>query len=263
MSNSITFDIKYKNNSDLVLSPKNLKDKYFFGIDLSSDQGTSLSDDDFEFYIKAAQREIEEYLNVRLKKQVIFENQDFINQQWKEWGYIKCTYPVNCALQLEGFLNKTKQVTYPSSWLSTKKIDDDGLYHRNLYLVPAGDATQHSEAIVYSGIVPQLGYLHNKRIPNYWNITYVTGFDEVPHTIINAVGKLAAINIFHELGDIILSAGIASKSIGIDGLSQSISSSISATNSGYGARIINYHNELKRDIPRLKDYYRGFSWMAV
>ena len=54
-------------------------------------------------------------------------------------------------------------------------------------------------------------------------------------------------------------AGIASYSLGIDGLSQSISSTSSATNAGYGARILGYVDDLKKVLPILISKYGGMS----
>ena len=56
-------------------------------------------------------------------------------------------------------------------------------------------------------------------------------------------------------GDLILGAGIAAQSIGVDGLSQSISSTSSATNAGYGARIIQYQKEIAETVKRIKLIY--------
>ena len=74
--------------------------------------------------------------------------------------------------------------------------------------------------------------------PNYWHAKYLTGFKKIPNDLLNVLGMLASINVLNIAGDIILGAGIASYSLSLDGLSQSISSTSSATNSGYGARII-------------------------
>ena len=74
-----------------------------------------------------------------------------------------------------------------------------------------------------------------------------------------AIGKTAAINIFHIAGDLILGAGIASFSLGVDGLSQSISSTSSATNAGYGARILGYQDDIKKMMPILQAKYGGFT----
>ena len=94
-------------------------------------------------------------------------------------------------------------------------------------------------------------------MPNYWKMKYVSGFDLVPPDLIEAIGKMAAICIFHPLGDLILGAGIASASLSLDGLSQSVSTTSSATNAGYGSRILGYTNDLKQAIPRLKATYKG------
>lgn len=257
----ITLDIKYNKNEDLLISPAELRERYMWGVSVKNQDGSEIPDNILKYYILAAQEEISHFLNLKLKKQVINEQLDFNQTDWKRWGYLKCTYPVVCPMSLQGFLNTVKQIDYPTEWLSSKKINDGGeLHHRNLYTIPAGNSTAHSSAVIYSGIIPQLGLVGSQSIPNYWTVKYVTGFDVIPRDIIEVVGKAAAINMFHISGDLILGAGIASFSLGLDGLSQSISSTSSATNAGYGARIIGYSNDIKRQMPLLKDYYRGFAF---
>lgn len=260
----ITLEIKYGKNEALVLSPEEIRERYMWGVSVKDQSGEEIPDSVIEGFIRSAQEQLTNMLQIKLQKQVINESQDFKRTDWVRWGYVACTYPVICPIGLSGFLNSVKQISYPQSWLSVRTINSDGqLYHKNLYVVPVGDSTGHAEAVVYSGIVPQLGITSSDYIPNYWDVTYVTGFDRVPKDIIEVIGKTAAINVFHIAGDLILGAGIASFSLGLDGLSQSISTTSSATNAGYGARITGYLNDLKRDIPILKDYYRGFSFGVV
>lgn len=250
--------IPYKKNVDLIISPDELKDRYFFGIDLTDSNGNLISDQSLEFYIKAATLEWENYLNLKLKKQAYRENLTFRHKDWVEWGYLPATYPVVQPLSAQGYLNTTLQVDYPKQWLSAKSQSEEGSYDRNIHLVPIhGSANALSNNVVFIGISPHVGYFGSSNIPNYWDVKYITGFNKVPEDILNGVGKLAAINIFHELGDIIVGAGIASKSIGIDGLSQSISTTSSATNAGYGARIIGYLKDLEKAAPILKGKYTG------
>ena len=73
--------------------------------------------------------------------------------------------------------------------------------------------------------------------------------------LINLTGKLATFGPLGIAGDLILGAGIAAQSIGVDGLSQSISSTSSATNAGYGARIIQYQKEIAETVKRIKLIY--------
>jgi hypothetical protein len=252
---TLRFKTLYKVNSDLIVSPAELIEMYFFGTYPRTVDGENMSEETIRHYIQAAQQEIEKYLTLKFKKQVINETVDFIGSDYRHWGYLKTTYPVLHTDTLTGSLSNMRQIEYPKEWLSARKSVND-IYERNIYLVPAAGSAR-TTGVVYSGVMPQLGFLSVDFIPNYWKTRYVTGFERVPETIIKAVAQLAALPIFMILGDLILGAGIASQSISIDGLSQSISSTSSATNAGYGARVQELRNNLKDELPKLKDAYVG------
>ena len=255
---TLTLKIKYEVNSGLVFSPEEISSRYFLGIPITDSNGNPMSDEDMNFHIESAQTEIENFLSVKFKKQVYEENRDWDLDRWKSWGYVPTTYPVVTPYRIQGFLNTTLQIDYPPEWLSAKKVSDGIKYHRTINLIPIhGSANSLSSNVVFTGIAPHLGYFGNKSIPNYWMVRYLTGWDVIPHDILDVIGKLTAISIFHQLGDLIVGAGIASKSIGIDGLSQSISTTSSATNAGYGARILGYLKDLDRVLPQLQQYYKG------
>lgn len=254
----ITYNLLSGKNNGLPIGPTEISSLYFFGIPIVDPSGNSMSENDIAFQIRQATEEIEGYLNCKLTKQVIEESQSYQLNDYKAWGYIPSSYPIVCAESLTGFLGKVEQVVWPKSWLSVKKTNDGIGYHRQAFIVPTAGAVE-TDTVVYSGIVPHMGWYGMSTIPNYWRFLYVTSFDRTPEDILSAVGKLATINIFHQLGDIILGAGIASQSIGIDGLSQSISTTSSATNAGYGARITGYLNDLKQQLPRLKAKYDGIN----
>jgi hypothetical protein len=243
----------YSINTGLVLSTDELKDKYLFGTPMRTKDGKEISNSSVIDYIRSATDQLETYLNLKFKKQVFEESLNFSPEDYSNWGYLQVTYPVVCALNLEGYLNTTKQVTYPKQWLSSRQTSDKILYHRNVYIVPAGDATGITQAQLFAGIIPNLSYLGYGRIPNYWTVRYVTGFDRIPDMLIEIIGKLAAINILRLISDLILQPGVQSFSLGIDGLSQSISSK------GYDTRIKGYLDDLnQRLLPNAKDYYKGY-----
>ncbi len=56
-------------------------------------------------------------------------------------------------------------------------------------------------------------------------------------------------------GDLIVGAGIAAFRLGVDGLTQEINTTSSATNSGYGARMLSYKDQLKRAVNQLRSKY--------
>jgi len=256
---SLVFNISYKKNSGLILSAAELLELYFFGININDKNGGEISADTIDSFIAAAQDEIEKYLNIKFQKQIIQEDRDFFMDDFKAWGYIRVSYPAVKAFALNGYINTVRQIQYPPEWISTRKTSDNFHYFRHIYLIPQQTLQGQVNSVIYSGVTPHLGFLGQTTIPNYWSITYCTGFDKVPYDLMNFIGKLAAINLFHIAGDLILGAGIASQSLGIDGLSQSISTTSSATNAGYGARITGYWEDLKKSLPRLYNTYKGFT----
>lgn len=254
---TLNFSVKYKVNEFKVWTPAEIKQLYLYGINLQKD-GKELPDEVIENYINSSVEMIENYLQIKLKKQVITENKDFIGSDWEAWGIIRLSYPVVCPLGLIGFLGTTKQVTYPSTWLSSKKNSDGKSYSRIINLVPNTNS-QSSEMIVFSGIMPNLrSYGDYKSIPNYWQAKYITGFDKVPEDLRNVIGKYTALNVLALAGDFLQrTPGQSSGSISLDGLSQSTSTFASSTGSIFGARIKQYSDELKDELKRLSDYYTG------
>ncbi len=78
----------------------------------------------------------------------------------------------------------------------------------------------------------------------------------MPKNFVQAAAILAAMSPLDTAGDLILGAGIASKSISMDALQQTINSTSSPTNSGYGARMLSQRRQLKQHVSALKARYR-------
>ena len=255
---TLNYSFKFKKNTGLLISASEMRDDYLFGVIIKDADGRELGDEVFEKYIRAASDFMERFLDIKLEKQIADESFHFNHTDWQQWAYLKTTYPVSCAFELTGFLNTIKQVEYPREWLQIRRTNNlaNG-YHRRITVVPAGNSAQATFQVIFSGIAPQLGYMNMRIIPDYWSVVYSTGFDQVPFELLDAVGKMASLGMFNIAGDLILGAGIANFSLGLDGLSQSIGTTSSATNAGYGARITTYKDELKKRLPELKDFYKG------
>lgn len=260
---TLNYKLPYNINSDLVLSPEELDAKYFFGVDIRNGKGGRIDNDTKAFYIKNAQKEIENYLEIKLTPQIIKEEFDYRIDDFRNWSYVRTSYPVKKAFKMDGYISDILQIEYPAEWLKIRQTNDPIGYHRHIYLVPGGQTTVQTNNVIFNGITPMLGFFGNFQIPSYWNITYCSGFDTVPRDILSAIGYLSAIPLFAIAGDLIIGAGIASQSLGVDGLNQSISSTSSATNAGYGARIIEYRKMLDKLLPTLKDQYVGIKFRSI
>lgn len=64
-------------------------------------------------------------------------------------------------------------------------------------------------------------------------------------------------------GDLIVGAGIASYSVSMDGISENVNTTSSATNSGYGARVLQFERELKNLMSALRSKYRPIRISAI
>jgi len=81
--------------------------------------------------------------------------------------------------------------------------------------------------------------------------TLVWSMSEIPRDILQVIGWLASMLPLDTAGDLIAGAGIANFSVSLDGYSESVGTTASATNAGYGARILSYQKQLKEAWPRL------------
>ena len=87
--------------------------------------------------------------------------------------------------------------------------------------------------------------------------------DTLPADIARAVMLKSSLLALDVAGDLIAGAGLAMVSTSMDGLSQNINTTASATNSGYGARVLQFTKEYKELIATLKATYRAMNIMAL
>jgi hypothetical protein len=263
---TLNFVIKNKKNKGLIINSKELLTLYFYGIDIVNQQGTGLNPDTIDTYIKRCQDEVEKMLTIKLNKQVIEETSDYDRQEFQGTGFVKTKFTVTYPFQIQGWVGAFKQLEYPKEWLTSNKVDGVGT-NRQMIVVPNSNVNSVSlNAALFAGsVLPHLGLVNTTRISGYWHTKYITGYDvdHVPYDILEIIGKMASINLLNILGDLILGPGISSTSLGIDGLSQSITSTNSSTNSAFAARITMYQKEIDLAMKNLRGLYKGISFVGI
>lgn len=259
---SIQYSIKYRKN-ELVISSDELMSSYLYGINIKSQDGSSLSEDSIRMKIKSSQREVEQFLEIRLSVKFIEHTVDYFRDDyWNKFPILKTKLPVKKPLSLIGFLNGIEQIRYPLDWVNSKK-DNEGFYPKKVHLIPTGSILGNSGHVILSGITAYYGLTAYSDIPNYFTLQYVTGFDfnNMPFDVIELVAKLAAIQILYILGDIVLGQpGLNSISLSIDGLSQSTSL---ASSSAFSTRIKGYLDDIKHHSDTLKGVYKTFNFTSL
>jgi hypothetical protein len=259
---TLTLTTKYKKNTGLVISPEELMSLYFYGLKIQSTDGTNLDRQTIITNILAAQGEVEKFFDIQLFPSLVTEKQDYFRDDYENgFPFIRTSFPVRTLKSLTGMLNSVNQVKYPSEWL-VMRTSSKNRYYRQFSVVPNGSVVNGDASIIFLGNFAYFGLRARSQVPNYWNVQYESGFPigEIPYEIVNLIGLLASVPLLGIAGDLVLSTpGLASTSLGIDGLSQSVTSKAGA----FGGRIKLYLEQIKTTSQRIKNTYKGVQFVSL
>jgi hypothetical protein len=243
-----------------VLTVPQFQERYFFGVDLTDSSGRQLPDAIFQHYILAGIRWFEHEIDVPVLPTSFTEKHDYFREDYHAFNFLKMdNRPIISVEEFRvQYPSGQNVVVFPAEWLRIHKIEGQ------IQIVPTAGTL--SEILVGQGgsFLPAI-YNGLAYLPDLFELDYTAGFEDgkIPRNITDVIGKAASIGLFNIFGDLIAGAGIATISLSLDGLSQSIGTTSSATNSGYGARIIQYQKEIKEAIPLLRRYYQGIRMVVT
>lgn len=232
-----------------LISPDDIKSRYLFGLPLTDRKSNPLPDSTFAFYIKSAVSALERDLDIAIAPKVVVGETLHYHRQpserlpitiYTQWAPVQSVQ----SLLLQ-FPYASTASPVPPEWLTV--AGDYG----SIYLYP------QSSLLALVSNIPGLTYSYgwfDDFIPNAWVVSYTAGFPpgKVPPDLLDAIGMMAAIGPLELLGSLVLPPGIASTSLGIDGLSQSLSGQ-----GGYADRINQYLTALEAAKAALRRRYRG------
>jgi len=264
---TISYKIKYRKNEGLVFSPSELLSLFIYSIPTNAKDGTDLSLDAVRFQIEAAQKEIEDYLQIKFNNFLQTETLSYYSKDYYgKFPYFQTKYPVKKCYSLIGLLGAAEQIIYPVQWFKSHK-DADGDFGKQFSLVPTGYGTgvQGNADVIITGILRDIGLRSYGQIPDYWDTQYSTGYDynNAPQVLVNLVGKLAAIGVLTILGNMLNGMGVSSSSLSIDGLSQSISTPRSANSHLFSGVTNQYTKEVVETLKRIKFKYSGVNIISM
>lgn len=240
----------------VIVTPDDLRYTYLWGTDFKATNGQSFTDEQIEYFIKAAMTEIERKLDITIEKKKIRYNAternlekgvdydmdesvyDFRYQKIARYGLIRTRKRPIAKLHSIKLLSRLAQARD----LTTRTIVDKQKGTLRLMERPP-KPTETS-----SGIQTATGMYGNETFAMqlFYAIDYDAGFetaDDVPQDLREIVAKSAAVNLLDIVGDGLMS-GFSSSSLSMDGLSESFSSTQSATSAYFGARIKEYKDDI-------------------
>lgn len=270
----LTIPLTYSFDSGLLITPSELMSKYLFGVTLSKD-GQTMPEEVIKQYILEAQSLLENYLDIKLTKEVVNETKDFWIDDWRTWSYIPCTYPVNCLLKIEGFVGSNRVIEFPQDWVINKSVTttkgQSDYYSRNIYMVPNFSSASFFNSYVYSGtLIPLRNYSATyggvRQLPGHWRISYITGWSifSVPPIFRSIIGKLVAVQLLGIAGEILFPRpGIASSTLSLDGLTETMSTAVSGNATPYTPRIKLYVEQITKDLEMLSGMYKSIAFNVL
>jgi hypothetical protein len=238
------------------LTPDWLIETFLYRIPIEFDNDR-LSNEALQFYIDSAISRAELLLNISIRKKTIEnETYDYRLEEWMSgFGFVSLnTRP---AIQVTHMsLNViTSEITIPTEWIQLKKKA------AQVNLIPYyGILASQNISNQILMFLPMLSVTNY--VPQILHISYEAGYaenEDIPHLLAQLIGMNAAIGVLNVLGEIALGgqAALAGYSIGIDGLSQSVSTTLSAENHAYSGRVRGYEREQAEIVKTLRQYYYG------
>lgn len=290
-----------------LVTPSEVRNTWCFGLPLTKEDGRPMPDEDLELFIESATKDVERRLGVFLRPTKIVCNAeaqhlvqgveydleeppyDYNLRQYRNWGFLQLRqYPIISVERVRLVLpNGLEVVDFPMEWVKVyKKVGQ-------INIVPyAGSPTVMTVAGATGSAYPLLTGQFSQNFPQAIWVDYTAGlgewkwgFDEegnpvkewvVPPDIRAVIGKIASIDVLGIAGDAIL-AGYASISTSIDGMHESFSTTASATNATYGARILQLRGEVNGFFGEAgaakgehgttaggaRSYYKGFTMKVL
>jgi hypothetical protein len=245
------------NNPNFTLD--GLKNTYLFGFKLEDYNGNPFPEDLIASYINSAIDYTEVLFDICLTPvEVKDEQHDYERSDYMNWGYIQLwKKPVREITRFTLMYGTRPSFDIPLDWL---KIDKSS---GKVQMFPSAGNVSN---LIISGTGAIYG-LHNfwDYSPQMWSVDYKAGMEEgeMPAFLKEFVYKKASIGVLQVYGDLILGAGIASQSLSIDGLSQSIGTTQSAMYGGCSARIDDYRKDMDSLIPVIRQKYQGMKMVVV
>jgi len=227
---------------------------YLFGVSDTDDTFTTFPGTMYEVARDYALAFLHTEIGVRCPVQEFEHKEDYRAFEWNRWIHVKLPErPVVEVMSASLYYGTMKLYDVPREWINVR----DPL-SGHVRIVPVTGKIDQMALVGFAW----MGYFvsqYGPYLPDFIRFRYKAGYsiEDLPGDLTHLAGMVQSMMMLNVAGDLIVGAGIANLSVSLDGLSQSIGTTSSATNAGYGARIIQYWKDIKVLAPALKAKYQG------
>lgn len=254
--------------ADYGWTPEVIKEHYMYGIRVQNPETGKEMDDSFYNHIfEIAIDKAEKSLDISIIPDFQDEQRDYYEQDFNSYMFVHAyKKPILQVENLQLHFNGRPIYQYPANWWKVEHVDGQiQLYPTALMQV--GQGASYSSAIsgypYLAGMMPPQG---NTYAPQMIRLEYISGMLprrragvskpwECPPSLEQLVIKYALKEIYQVWGNLIIGAGIANKSLDVDGISETIGTTQSAMYGGASAQIIQIDSDIKELLKALQSYF--------
>jgi hypothetical protein len=244
-----------------LLTTQQLKDVYLSGVKLADQSGQPLPTALFDSAITAAVSWFELKTKIHTTPVDITDEQhDFNADTYNQFCWIHAyEYPILEVTSVTAqYPTGQTIIVFPSTWVKAR------FKSGQIQLVPTAGSL--SQVLIGQGgnYLPLLSG-RISTLPDLFLVNYKAGFDngKIPDAVNDAIGLRAAIHVMSTAGSIVLGVpGLQTQSIGVDGLSQSVSAMVGQFGP-YSGRINEYNKRLEDLMETLVQEYKGIRMVVL
>jgi hypothetical protein len=242
-----------------IMTAKDLKDRFLYGIHLTSPTGQVMSDDAIQYHIDAATSAVENYLQINVRPRYYPEERaDYQRSDYTNWGYFRLkNSPIIQIFSFQIIYPDTGSVVnLPLQWLQMDMAGENGVVN----IIP-GVNSASSFIIGYGNSILPLVFSTADFLPDLFKISYTAGFpaNKVPEIFTSVIGKKAVIDILIQISNSYLQAGAIEQQIGVDGNFERTTTIPFI----YEKQIELYRKQYAEEISQLRSRYAGIKMVVA
>jgi hypothetical protein len=255
-----------------ICTPDDLRYTWVWGNDFKATNGELFSDNQIRYFVDMAVAEMERQLSITIKKvrvrsraeeRGLIKGKDYdVEESLYEFKYSKIARYGKIVTRRRPII-RLINLNILSRFNAVRSLLERVIIEKTKGVLKLLERPLRPTETV-RGIQTAINMYGTETINMYlfYEIDYDAGFEtaaDVPLDLRSAISKSAAIGLLNSVGDGLM-AGFSSSSLSIDGMSESFSSTQSATSAYFGARIKQYEGELKEFIESTR---RKYGYIAI
>lgn len=249
-----------------VLTSDDMKYSYLWGVDFIASSGITWKDSQTREFIRWSVFQLERKLNIDIfprtnycdddknesveEEELVRKEFPYPNRRNHKYNIRMRHRPIRAVTRFDFYSPQDSKILDLLPWMRLDRRNGQLNYRPKAGI----NNTFTSYGWPWNLLLDAYGYR------DAFHIDYTSGFENaslIPDDLRDIVGKITALKMMNVIGDGLL-AGFSSSSISLDGLSESFSSTQSATSAYMGARIKVYTDDVKQYIEENRSKYGNY-----